>query len=186
VEPTPHAEVNALLSTLQADINEVLSDKLVGLYLYGSLITGEFDLDLSDIDIAAVVAADLDEADLARLEQMHAAIAKTNPRWDDRIEVGYISVALLRAFDPETTPSSTVHSDGTTAACGVDAWIAGMGTAPQRSDERNRGAVAHPAGHDSCVSLGTIRARALPRTTTTFGGLEKSREPEGTHACFAF
>jgi predicted nucleotidyltransferase len=103
VEPTPHAEVNALLSTLQADINEVLSDKLVGLYLYGSLITGEFDLDLSDIDIAAVVAADLDEADLARLEQMHAAIAKTNPRWDDRIEVGYISVALLRAFDPRGT-----------------------------------------------------------------------------------
>lgn len=103
MEPTPHAEVNALLGTLHAGIGEVLGAKLVGLYLYGSLVTGEFDLALSDIDLAAVVAADLDEAELARLERMHAAIARDNPRWDDRIEVGYISTALLREFDPRGT-----------------------------------------------------------------------------------
>lgn len=100
MEPTPHAEVNAVLVTLQAGIGEVLGDKLVGLYLYGSLVTGEFDLDLSDIDVAAVLTADLDEAEFARLHRMHDAIAAANPRWDDRIEVGYISEVLVRTFDP--------------------------------------------------------------------------------------
>ena len=103
MEPTPHPEVNALLGTLRAGIDEVLGDKLVGLYLYGSLVTGEFDPDLSDIDVAAVLAADLDEVELTRLERMHADIAAANPVWDDRIEIGYISAALVRAFDPQGT-----------------------------------------------------------------------------------
>jgi len=100
VKPTPHPEVNALLATLQAGIDRALGDKLVGFYLYGSLVTGEFDPGLSDIDVAAVLTADLDEAEFARLHRMHDAIAAANPRWDDRIEVGYISEALVRAFDP--------------------------------------------------------------------------------------
>lgn len=100
---TPYAEVNNLVDTLRSDIGDVLGDKLVGIYIFGSLVTGEFDLDLSDIDLAAALAADLDDTELARLERMHAAIATVNPRWDDRIEVGYITTELLRTFDPRGT-----------------------------------------------------------------------------------
>lgn len=100
MSPTPHAEVNAVLGVLQSGIEDVLGDKLVGLPLYGSLVTGEFNPDLSDIDPAAFVATDLDETKLDRLEGMHAAIEAAYPRWDDRIEVGYISTQLLRSFDP--------------------------------------------------------------------------------------
>ncbi|MBA2276922.1 MAG: DUF4111 domain-containing protein [Chloroflexia bacterium] len=100
MQSTPYAEVNDLLDILRSSLDEILSGKLVGLYAFGSLVTGEFDPDLSDIDLAAAIAADLDDTEYARLETMHAAIAQANPRWDDRIEVGYISVELLRSFDP--------------------------------------------------------------------------------------
>ncbi|MDQ4100087.1 MAG: DUF4111 domain-containing protein [Chloroflexota bacterium] len=100
MSPTPYPTVNAILGDLQNGIEGVLGDKLVGLALYGSLVTGEFSPDLSDIDLAAFLATDLDETELNRLEGMHAAIAAAYPVWDDRIEVGYISTKLLRSFDP--------------------------------------------------------------------------------------
>lgn len=100
---TPYAEVNDLLDILRSGIGEVLGGKLVGISIFGSLVTGEFDVDLSDIDLAAFIATDLTETEFAWLEQMHAAITAANPRWDDRIEVGYITTELLRSFDPRGT-----------------------------------------------------------------------------------
>ncbi|KKU23014.1 MAG: hypothetical protein UX35_C0012G0001, partial [Microgenomates group bacterium GW2011_GWA1_46_15] len=40
---TPYSDVNRLLNTLLTRMQSILHDKLVGLYLYGSLVTGDFD-----------------------------------------------------------------------------------------------------------------------------------------------
>ncbi len=101
--PTPYPPVNALLDTLRSGIHHTLGSKLSGLYVFGSLVTGDFDFDLSDLDLAAALATDLDADEFSRLERMHADIARDHPQWDDRIEVGYISVANLRRFDPQCT-----------------------------------------------------------------------------------
>jgi len=47
---TPYADVNELLELLSSGIHKILPDKLLGLYLYGSLVTGDFDTQCSDID----------------------------------------------------------------------------------------------------------------------------------------
>lgn len=97
---TRYAEVNDVLETLVPRINDVLGENLVGLYLFGSLVTGDFDLRLSDIDLAAIVARPLSPGDLEQLERLHAGMAHEFPVWDDRIEVGYLTRADINPFDP--------------------------------------------------------------------------------------
>jgi hypothetical protein len=103
MQPTPYPEVNSLVETLLADIQTQLGEKLIGLYAFGSLVTGDFNLARSDLDLAAVLMDDLDEEEFECLLGMHTQIVKNNPRWDDRIEVGYIAAKNLRAFDPNCT-----------------------------------------------------------------------------------
>ncbi len=93
---TPHADINELLELLLARMQGILGKKLIGLYIFGSLVTGDFDYESSDIDLVAALSADLDEKELESIKMMHADIALTHKEWDDRIEAGYISIANLK------------------------------------------------------------------------------------------
>ncbi|MBO0781443.1 MAG: DUF4111 domain-containing protein [Ktedonobacteraceae bacterium] len=97
-EPTPYAHINALLAQLLAGMRTILGPKLVGLYLYGSLVTGDFDHEQSDLDLLAATASDLDEKECNALKKMHQDFASQHKQWDDRVEVAYLSVAALRTF----------------------------------------------------------------------------------------
>lgn len=100
---TSGTDVNTLIDEVATGIGRVLEHQLVGLYLYGSLVTGGFDADVSDIDLLAVTASDVDASMLERLRAMHAGIAERHPAWDDRIEVAYLSRAGLRTFRQRRT-----------------------------------------------------------------------------------
>jgi predicted nucleotidyltransferase len=114
MQPTRYLEVDEVLGVVLAGIRANLGDKLTGLYAFGSLVTGDFNLARSDLDLAAVLTDDLTKDEFARLQRMHAEIARDNPKWDDRIEVGYISAANVRDFDPNCSiavisPSEPFH-----------------------------------------------------------------------------
>lgn len=83
---------------LVSAIRDVLGDDLVGLYLYGSAVTGGFDPAVSDLDLAAITAREVEDIDLAGIELMHARFADQRPEWRDRIEVVYIGRATLWTF----------------------------------------------------------------------------------------
>jgi hypothetical protein len=70
------------------------------LSVFGSLVTGAYEPGISDVDFVAALTDDLDEADGARITRMHAEIVAAHPVWTERIEVGYLSLATLRAFQP--------------------------------------------------------------------------------------
>jgi Domain of unknown function (DUF4111)/Nucleotidyltransferase domain len=72
-------------------IADTAGGSLVGLYVYGSLATGDFEPDISDVDLIAVLTETPDEPLVERLEAMHERLARANPGWDDRIEVDYVS-----------------------------------------------------------------------------------------------
>jgi Domain of unknown function (DUF4111) len=88
-------EVESLLDDLTARIRGVLGDQLLALYLWGSYVVGDFDPRLSDLDLVGALAADLAAEAFAALEAMHDALARDYPRWTDRIEVRYATVATL-------------------------------------------------------------------------------------------
>ncbi|HLQ30214.1 MAG TPA: hypothetical protein VK140_13360, partial [Ktedonobacteraceae bacterium] len=46
---TPYADINKLLNLLLSRIQAILGEKLIGLYLFGSLVAGDFDYESSDI-----------------------------------------------------------------------------------------------------------------------------------------
>jgi predicted nucleotidyltransferase len=77
-------------------VQAILGKKLVGCYLFGSLVTRDFDHRCSDIDLLAALSSDLDENELASLQKMHLDFARKHEEWDDRIEVAYFSVAGLK------------------------------------------------------------------------------------------
>src|SRR5450759_843589 len=84
-----------LLAALVSEVHGVLGDDLVGLYLYGSAVTGGFDAGVSDLDLAAVTAHEVEAIDLTGLERMHDRFAEQNPEWRGRVEVVYIGRATL-------------------------------------------------------------------------------------------
>lgn len=96
MRPTPYTDVNAVIDRLLTALRDILGGKLVGVYLFGSLTTGAFEAAISDIDLVAALTDDLDDAEFARLEQLHATIVRDNPSWRERIEIAYIPVAKLR------------------------------------------------------------------------------------------
>lgn len=93
-----YPEVEQITSELLHSIQEVLGHKLVGLYLYGSAVWGDFDSGISDIDLLAALNTDLAEEELDKLRQMHTELVKEQPAWDDRIEVQYFSLEGLKNF----------------------------------------------------------------------------------------
>src|SRR5687768_6194409 len=101
MKPTSHKDVNDLLSSLLSNIQNILGKKLAGLYLYGSATAGDFDQDLSDIDLLAAVQTDITDKEFSELEKMHNDFVQKHPKWRDRIEVAYLSLHGLQTFKNE-------------------------------------------------------------------------------------
>ena len=99
---TQDAEIEALLGRLTDEIRQNANGSLVGLYVYGSLVTGDFDKDRSDIDLLAVVDTDIDGDTFDRLDRMHARFVQDHPAWEDRIEVAYVPTPALWNFRTHT------------------------------------------------------------------------------------
>ena len=95
---TQDTEIEALLGRLTDDIRRSLNNSLVGLYVYGSLVTGDFDKGRSDIDLLAVIESDLDGDIFDCLDRMHARFVEDHSAWEDRIEVAYVPTGALWNF----------------------------------------------------------------------------------------
>ena len=101
--PTPYADINELLTQLFERIPAILAEKLVGLSLFGSLVLGDFDYDISDIDLVVATSTFIDEQEFERLQTMHNELVAQHQNWENRIEIGYIAVQDLKITKPHFT-----------------------------------------------------------------------------------
>ena len=108
MQKTPFPDINRLLESLLARMRQIFRERLVGLYLYGSLTTDDFDPESSDIDLLAATSSDVSDAEFEALRGMHVEFARENPRWEDRVEVAYLSVAALRTFRSERSAIAVI------------------------------------------------------------------------------
>ncbi len=97
--PTAHPIVDLVRDAIVG----TTGGSLVGLYLYGSLATGDFEEHVSDIDLIAVLTDVPDASLVPRLREMHARLAEDHRAWDDRIEVDYVSTRGLVECRTRTT-----------------------------------------------------------------------------------
>ena len=107
--PTKYPEINKILDLLLSSANRVLGNQLVGMYLYGSLASGDFDLETSDIDFLVVTTSSLSDKTIADLETMHHQIWKSGLKWAARLEGSYIPKRDIRRHNPRSAPCPTVN-----------------------------------------------------------------------------
>jgi hypothetical protein len=100
--------VRGLLTRLVDGQVHALGGDLVGSYLFGSVVTGDFDPGISDVDTVAVVRSDLTEAQLVALERLHRDIVEEMPRWEDRVEVVYLSSRALTTFRTASSAAARI------------------------------------------------------------------------------
>ena len=99
---TQFPSMDKLITELHEVIQTTLGDKLCGIYLFGSLVTGDFDPKNSDIDLLAMVETDVTEKELEQLRATHKDFVRDHPEWNDRIEVAYVGIEAMRDFKTKT------------------------------------------------------------------------------------
>ncbi len=109
---TPYPAINALLETLLASLQAVLGERLTGIYLHGSLASGDFHPNRSDVDILVVTASELPGETLVNLQAMHGRIAASGLEWATTLEISYIPQKALRRYDPDNAYHPALRADG--------------------------------------------------------------------------
>jgi Domain of unknown function (DUF4111)/Nucleotidyltransferase domain len=123
-DPTPYSDVNVVLTKLRTCVQSVLGRQFVGMYLYGSLALGDFDLLSSDIDFIVVTDAELSEDLVDALRRLHVCFRATDSPWSSRIEAAYIPCHALRANVPASARYPQVEKDrGFTVDTVESGWV---------------------------------------------------------------
>ncbi len=105
---TKYGDINKLLNILFSKMQDILGEKFFGLYLYGSLATGDFDPAVSDIDLLAVLESEIDNKEFQELQKLHQDFAKENKKWNDRIEVQYMPKSALKTFKTQESEIAVI------------------------------------------------------------------------------
>jgi predicted nucleotidyltransferase len=91
--------VDEILAALLSGVQSALPDNLTGLYLRGSLATGDF-IETSDIDFLVATQRPVSDAEAEALIALHARLAALPNKYANRLEGAYIDRAALRRFEP--------------------------------------------------------------------------------------
>ncbi|HEX6678835.1 MAG TPA: aminoglycoside adenylyltransferase domain-containing protein [Actinomycetes bacterium] len=109
--PTPWQAVNELVGRLRDGVVAALGERLVGLYLSGSLAAGGFDPASSDVDFVAAVTEELPPDLVAAVGGVHAGLATGGLPLSDHLEGSYIPLRALRRYDPDDAHHPTIGAD---------------------------------------------------------------------------
>ena len=96
---TSYPDVNALLKVLLEGVLAVLEHHFIGMYLDGSLASGDFDQD-SDIDFVVVTDTGISDRLFWALRAMHDRIATIDAWFATQLEGFYVPASALRRYHP--------------------------------------------------------------------------------------
>jgi predicted nucleotidyltransferase len=97
MEPTQFSELNNVLRELVAQVQAILDEKCVAIYLQGSFAVGDAD-EHSDVDFLVGVSAQLEQAEIHQLQAMHERFVDSGIHWAMHLEGSYIPLHALRRF----------------------------------------------------------------------------------------
>lgn len=94
IPASPYPELRDVLRAFVKEISAALGENLVGVYLVGSVASGDFDLD-SDVDFLVVTKAALTEMEMKPLQEIQTKIHAMECYPAKHLEGSYISLADL-------------------------------------------------------------------------------------------
>lgn len=124
MKPTPYTEINGILEHYQTQLEEILGEQFYALYLAGSLVTGDFNLNSSDIDVIVVTADVLPDKKVTALYEMHKVLHALDTKWGIEIEAAYIPLANIRRYNPSDATHPHIERGDTLRVEHLDrGWI---------------------------------------------------------------
>lgn len=100
--------INSILTKLVELVAQTLDQELIGIYLYGSAVHGDFDEEFSDIDLLIVTKCSVDALDFNALTKLHDKFDTFYPKWSDRIDLAYLSLGSLKSFQSKDYVALTI------------------------------------------------------------------------------
>lgn len=107
---TKYPEIEELINNFCLKVQEILNDKVVGIYLTGSLSYGDFVLERSDIDLLVVVKDKLNNSEIELVKKHHKDLEDKYPSWKERIECSYTPIYMLGEILPPKEPRPWIGS----------------------------------------------------------------------------
>jgi predicted nucleotidyltransferase len=92
-------DLEETLDAFRIGLHEILGDRLVAIYVFGSAVTGDLG-PASDVDFLVVTDRPLEDGRVRRLSQLHRDLAARND-WGGRLEGGYAARDQLRPWGLE-------------------------------------------------------------------------------------
>jgi hypothetical protein len=93
--PTPFPVLNRVLQSLVHEVDGILGEKFIGIYLQGSFAVGDFD-EYSDVDFIVVIEDALTPTEIDALQAMHDQIYHAGPEWAKHLEGSYFPKVVLK------------------------------------------------------------------------------------------
>ncbi|MBC7878825.1 MAG: DUF4111 domain-containing protein [Anaerolineales bacterium] len=106
---TPYPDVNEIINLLLSGVKEILGRQFLGMYLYGSLASGDFNSETSDIDFLVVTTDSLSDETISELEAMHNRTWATNLKRAGKLEGAYVPKELIRRHNPNGSRCPTIN-----------------------------------------------------------------------------
>lgn len=107
---TAFPQVNELLQELLDGILPILGEQFFGMYLFGSLVMGDFD-EASDIDVAIITTTRVTDEQFLALKKMHNCIAAGPSPLAVHMEVSYLTLDQLKRYDPKNAVHPQLQRD---------------------------------------------------------------------------
>jgi len=109
---TAYPQIDETLMALLSGSRAILGDNLFGMYLFGSLASGDFDTETSDIDFVVVTHAAVDAATQAELGQVNTRIQASGSPWAAKLEGSFLPLHVFEDFNPACTMYPTIGMGG--------------------------------------------------------------------------
>jgi predicted nucleotidyltransferase len=107
---TPYPDINSFFDTLLFQLKTILEDRLIGVYLFGSLVWGDFEYGSSDIDLLVVTSSTITNNEFGKLDHMHKDLAKTYTHAKEgMVEILYVSENILQTFKTRRSSIAVIH-----------------------------------------------------------------------------
>jgi hypothetical protein len=99
MDPPIPSPLDRIVPELVDDLRRTFGDDLVGAYLYGSAIEGDFLPALSDLDLVIVTARPTDDLPFDRFAGVVERLQAREPEWADRLDLTFVSRQALADVD---------------------------------------------------------------------------------------
>lgn len=91
--------IENIVTDISHKIKQMLGDNMIGIYLFGSLVLGDFNENFSDIDLMIVLKRDINKGEFEKIKDLQKYISEKYPKFNaDRLEMIFVSMDTINNY----------------------------------------------------------------------------------------